>query len=78
MAEIGAPSSIPAQRQGGAANCKETPPPDPYFFPDPHGVGLFMLNDASVDWSTHRLSQKLCTVHDRLGDIGRLSKKAKY
>ena len=78
MPEIGAPrqDSIPAQRQGGAANGKEERPL--HFSIDDGGrIGgnAFVHYDADLDWSNHRLTQKLCTVHDQLGDIGRLQSK---
>jgi hypothetical protein len=80
MPQIGAPSadSFPAARQGGASNGKEERPLH-FSIDDGDRIGgnAYVLNFADLDWSTHRLTQKLCTVHDQLGDIGRLSKKAK-
>jgi hypothetical protein len=80
MPEIGVSyDNIPAQQQGGAANSKEERPP--YFSIDDGGrIGgnAVMHYDTDLDWLNHRLTQKLCMVHDQLGDIGWLqSKKAK-
>ena len=68
MPEIGAPST-PAQQQGGAANCKETPPPDHLF--SSHDEG----SRHGVDFQGLRLTDELPTVYDRLGSIGRLASK---
>ena len=73
MPEIGAPST-PAQRQGGAANCKETPPPDHLFSSHDEG-SRHGVDFQGLQFSDYRLTDELPTVYDRLGSISRLASK---
>ena len=63
MPEIGAPST-PAQRQGGAANCKETPPPDHLFSSHDEG-SRHGVDFQGLQFSDYRLTDELPTVYDR-------------